>query len=214
MLQPCRITLVVEPHQESVLAGRGVGGDTAQVSRADVRTLGVKQTFVFAEAHVIHSQLDRGSVDGVSGRLTVTEPSTRRHVRDIGCCPSLLFCFCLKPEKHKSRKVNSLLCPLSCDIPLGCSFFTGPWTVTWTVTRSSLRVLRQVNPPPSKPLPPLSLWHSGAFQHSCGPLPTSKTHPRTPPSRTRKWTTGSGPFITRIIHHPAWAAFGKICTKG
>ena len=31
------------------------------------------------------------------------------------------------------------ICPL-CDIPPGCCFFTGPWTVT----RSSLRMLRQV----------------------------------------------------------------------
>ena len=28
-----------------------------------------------------------------------------------------------------------------CDIPSGCSFFTGPWTVT----RSSLRLLHRVN---------------------------------------------------------------------
>ena len=28
-----------------------------------------------------------------------------------------------------------------CDIPLGCCFFTGPWTVT----RSSLRMLRRVS---------------------------------------------------------------------
>ena len=30
--------------------------------------------------------------------------------------------------------------PAPCDIPSGCCFFTGPWTVT----RSSLRVLRRV----------------------------------------------------------------------
>ena len=30
--------------------------------------------------------------------------------------------------------------PALCDIPLGCYFFTGPWTVT----RSSLRMLRRV----------------------------------------------------------------------
>ena len=30
--------------------------------------------------------------------------------------------------------------PPLCDIPLGCCFFTGPWTVT----RSSLRMLRRV----------------------------------------------------------------------
>ena len=30
--------------------------------------------------------------------------------------------------------------PLPCDIPSGCCFFTGPWTVT----RSSLRMLRRV----------------------------------------------------------------------
>ena len=38
---------------------------------------------------------------------------------------------------RNSRMYN--LPPL-CDIPLGCCFFTGPWTVT----RSSLRMLRRV----------------------------------------------------------------------
>ena len=39
-----------------------------------------------------------------------------------------------------SHLLQPQLYPL-CDIPSGCSFFTGPWTVT----RSSLCVLRRVN---------------------------------------------------------------------
>ena len=38
-----------------------------------------------------------------------------------------------------SRALASVACPL-CDIPSGCCSFTGPWTVT----RSSLRMLRRV----------------------------------------------------------------------
>ena len=43
--------------------------------------------------------------------------------------------------------------PPPCDIPSGCCFFTGPWTVT----RSSLRMLRRVAAfcPPLRPVLPL-----------------------------------------------------------
>ena len=46
------------------------------------------------------------------------------------------------PEAHKSEYTRTANdnCPPPCDIPSGCCFFTGPWTVT----RSSLRMLRRV----------------------------------------------------------------------
>ena len=42
-------------------------------------------------------------------------------------------------RRERGGGVSFRLHPL-CDIPSGCSFFTGPWTVT----RSSLRMLRRV----------------------------------------------------------------------
>ena len=44
------------------------------------------------------------------------------------------------PPVQGSFKGGSSPAPPLCDIPLSCCFFTGPWTVT----RSSLRILRRV----------------------------------------------------------------------
>ena len=50
-----------------------------------------------------------------------------------------------------------------CDIPSGCCFFTGPWTVT----RSSLRMLRRVAVYQSlgSPPPPPDLIHKSGEKH-------------------------------------------------
>ena len=59
----------------------------------------------------------------------------------MGCaftsdCLGLPYLLCrAMAASHSSHIVNPL-----CDIPSGCCFFTGPWTVT----RSSLRMLRRV----------------------------------------------------------------------
>ena len=60
-------------------------------------------------------------------------------------CPFSPLASCLYAQARRrcrrvrASKANSKCCPL-CGIPSGCCSFTGPWTVT----RSSLRMLRRV----------------------------------------------------------------------
>ena len=63
---------------------------------------------------------------------------------------------------HGKRLTMRRTAPL-CDIPSGCCFFTGPWTVT----RSSLRMLRRVAAF-CRPLQPLLLLVS--FPRSRSPV--------------------------------------------
>ena len=73
-----------------------------------------------------------------------------------------------------------------CDIPSGCCSFTGPWTVT----RSSLRMLRRVAAF-CRPLRPVLLLVS--FPRSRSPAPPRGTAGRAPPPRTPPPGTADGP---------------------
>ena len=97
-----------------------------------------------------------------------------------------------------------------CDIPSGRCFFTGPWTVT----RSSLRMLRRVavfcrplrypSPPPGRPAyaPPPSPWRpvpgSMAFvTDSNRPQPL-----RQPPPTAHLTASGAASEVPSLLMHP------------
>ena len=102
-------------------AGQGGGGDSSthpptQTQHHTRRAAGPHgaQYLVPAQRHPV-------------GPATPPPPATHPH-----------FCRCHAPPRptpmdHPPTKL--------CEVPLGCGFFTGPWTVT----RSSLRMLRRVN---------------------------------------------------------------------
>ena len=104
--------------------------------------------------------------------------------------------------------------PRLCDIPSGCCFFTGPWTVT----RSSLRVLRRVAAF-CRPLWPVFLLVSFPRQRSpvvgtmglcwlvrgslCGFAAHSPPHPGRPPHASRRFRVRVAQHFHPSIRRPA-----------
>ena len=138
---------------------------------------------------------DSGSLTKKSTELSIerqTSTDEEKCRKEYKCLYNISIWMLISRKKGNVGKPNTLVTYPLCDIPSGCCSFTGPWTVT----RSSLRMLRRVATF-CRPLRPVLLLVS--FPRSRSPVVGACPPPPPPGTSYAKERNYYGPYAHRSL---------------